>query len=185
MPNTIGVDQGLDGALCWLTGLLDTDPKYVLKMPTHKGQGGKKRPDVSAIKSWLNDRIREHGIPDLVVVERSQAMTHRSGKGQKGKERHGQGVTSAHTTGLNAGIVIGVFDFLGYPGEEPTPQQWKKSVLSGYKEKDKKAMIEVCKQRFPSLSLLSSERAKNPHDGIADAVGLALYGQFRLGNVPT
>lgn len=183
MPSSLGIDQGLSGGLCWLTGLLDTDVKYTMAMPTRKAVGSGKRPDTKRIKEWLNQLIHAHGLPSLVVIERTQAMGNRKdGGGQSGGK---QSPKHTMTQGFNAGIVVGIFELLDLPIEEPTPQMWKQSVLKGFGEKDKKAMFAVCQQRFPSLDLRSSPKAKNPHDGIADAVGLALFGQYRLGNVPT
>lgn len=183
MAVSLGIDQGLSGGLCWLNGLTDTDYKSVIKMPTRKNVTN--RPDIQAVKTWLNQHVREYGIPSLVVVERSQAMTRPGEEGQDGGGSKGrQSARSLHTQGFNGGMLVGVFEFMGWPIEEPTPQQWKKSVLAGFKNKDKNAMIEVCRRRFPSLSLKSGPRARKDHDGMADAVGLALFGQYRIGNVP-
>lgn len=183
MAVSLGVDQGLSGGLCLLTGLTDADFRSVIPMPTRKAVGGGKRPDVQKIKAWLNPLVRQFGMPGLVVIERTQAMGNRQeGGGQAGGKQSPKHVM---TQGTNAGIVIGVFEMLNWSIEEPTPQMWKKSVLAGFGEKDKSAMIAVCKQRFPTLQLRSSARATKDHDGMADAVGLALFGQYRLGNVPT
>lgn len=177
MAVTLGVDQGLSGGLCWLTGLTDNDFKSVISMPTRKAAVKGNRPDLHKIREWLNPLVREWGSPALVLCERSQAM-------QKADGKTG-GPAQVHTQGFNAGMIFSMFDVFRWPIEEPTPQQWKKAVLSGVSKKDKAAMIAACQQRFPSLSLLASSQSKKPHDGIADAVGLALYGQYRIGNVPT
>lgn len=179
MPSVIGVDQGLSGALCWMTGLSDEDYKDILVMP-HKKHRNTKLPDLSKIKEWLGRHVIEYGIPSMVVIERSQPMAKAPGK--DGKKRTG-GVTQVHTQGFNAGVIYGYFDLLNWPIDDPTPQSWKATSLKGYKKKDKAAMIEVCQKRFPSLSLLCGPRAKKPHDGMADSVGLALYGFHLLGNV--
>lgn len=182
MASTLGVDLGLSGGLAWLTGLLDTDPRYVIPMPKRKAVGSN-RPDTRVVKAWVNTCVREHGPPGLVVIERTQTMG--SGKDAGGQSRGKQGARQLHTQGFNGGIIVGIFELLGYPIEEPTPQAWKKSVLTGFKDKDKAAMIAVCQQRFPTLILRSGSQAKKDHDGMADAVGLAMFGQYRIGNVPT
>lgn len=178
---TVGIDQGLRGALCWMTGLGDSDAKSVLVMPTCKGSSRKRRPDVSKIRDWLNQCIRRDGRPELVVIERTQAMYSKAGGGGRSGGR--QPPSSVLTQGFNAGIIVGVFALLGLPSDEPTPQQWKSVILKGYGVKDKSAMVSLCKQRFPSLSLLASKQCSKPHDGIADAVGLAMYGQYLVGNM--
>lgn len=184
MPATLGVDNGVSGGLCWLSGLTETDFKSVIAMPTRK-VGKSDRPDVQAIKVWLNDLIREHGRPAMVILEKSQTMRQSGGKdGATGNERKQQGSVQAHTQGFNAGILMGLFEFMGLPIEEPMPQTWKAAVLKGFGEKDKAAMIAVVHQRFPSLDLKGGPKSKKPHDGKADAVGLALFGQYRIGNVP-
>lgn len=184
MPSTLGIDNGLSGGLCWLTGLLDTDFKSVIPMPV-RSAGKSNRPDIQVIKTWLNDLIRQHGRPALVVIEKSQTMRQVGGKdGATGGERKQQGSVQAHTQGFNAGMLMGLFEFLNMPIEEPMPQTWKAAVLKGYGTKDKDAMIAVCRQRFPSLCLTVGPKSKKPHDGIADAAGLALFGQYRIGNVP-
>ena len=183
MTATIGIDNGVSGGLAWLNGLLDTDPRSVIPMPIRQ-VGKSSRPDVKVIKAWLNENIRTYGRPGLVVIEKSQTMRETPGKG-KGGEKKQQGSVQAHTQGLNAGVLLGIFEFLDLPIEEPPPQSWKAAVLKGFGEKNKEAMIAVCRQRFPSLSLLTGPKSKKPHDGMADAMGLALFAQFRIGNVLT
>jgi len=182
MPHSIGVDQGLSGGLCWLTGLLPTDPQHVITMPTRKAVGSN-RPDTRKLKDWVGNLIREYGMPDIVVIERTQAMgSRKEGGGQSGGQ---QSPKSLVTQGFNAGIIVCLFEFMDLPIEEPAPQTWKAAVLKGFGKKDKDAMITVCRQRFPQLALRSGPQAKKDHDGMADAVGLALFGQYRVGNVPT
>jgi len=177
MPWTLGVDQGLSGGLCALGGLTNDSWKRLLTMPVRKAVGSN-RPDTAKLKDWLCDLIVQYGIPSLVVVEKSQPM------GEGGRSRGRQSPRALHTQGFNAGVVVGLFEVLGFSIEEPTPQRWKAAVLAGFGDKDKAAMFAVCRQRFPTLDLRSGPRAKNLHDGLADAVGLALYGQYRIGAVP-
>lgn len=190
---TLGIDPGLKGGLCFLTGCLDTDYKSAIAMPVRQ-VGKHSRPDLKAIKGWFNQQVRVYGFPALVVIERLQAMN-RFGKDRKRKvicvgckrvnwiEGSGQGVTSAHTSGLNGGILLGFLETLGLPIEEPTSKQWKSLILAGYEDKNKEAAIAICRQRFPSLSLKANSRCRVDHDGIADAVCLSLYGQFRIGTI--
>lgn len=187
MADTLGIDVGLSGGFAWLGGLTDSDFKAVLKMPLKPAPGKGNRPDLDVIKDWLFTLIQTRGYPSLVVMEKSQTMRGFSadaGDG-KGKVEKKQGAVQAHTQGFNAGMLLGMLLTIRLVPEEPSPQTWKAAVLKGYKTKDKAAMINVCKTRYPSIDLSKGPKSEKDHDGVADAVGLALFGQFRIGNVPT
>ena len=75
------------------------------------------------------------------------------------------------------GELRGFIKTIGLPLVEPTPMKWKKIVLDGFDWKGKKEIIfDYCYKKYPNISLLSSPRCKKPHDGMADAIGLADYG---------
>lgn len=183
MADTLGIDPGLSGGFAWLGGLTDSDYRAILKMPTKPAPGKGNRPDLDAIKRWLFENIRQRGMPALTVMEKSQTMREFDAGDGKGKKK--QGAVQAHTQGFNAGMLLGLLLTVNITPEEPSPQTWKAAVLKGYKSKDKAAMINVCKTRYPSIDLSKGPKSEKEHDGIADAVGLALFGQFRVGNVPT
>ncbi len=88
----------------------------------------------------------------------------------------GQGVVSMFSFGRSFGSVLGVLAGLGVPVELVTPQRWKGVVLDG-SAKDKDAAIAWCRRVHPGVNLLPSERARVPHDGIADALCIAEYGR--------
>ena len=100
---------------------------------------------------------------DLVVLE-------------KVASRPGQGVASMFKFGMVYGIIQGICLGGAIPYELVTPQHWKKVVLAGT-TKDKDAAIAYCTRRFPHVSLLATERSRNPHDGMADALCLMEFGR--------
>ncbi len=88
----------------------------------------------------------------------------------------GQGVASCFSFGRSFGSVLGVLAGIGVPVELVTPQAWKKLILPGTL-KDKDAAIAWCRRVHPGVSLIPNERARVPHDGIADALCIAEYGR--------
>ncbi len=95
----------------------------------------------------------------FAVVERVSAMP-------------GQGVTSMFSFGMNYGFIQGLLTANRIPFEIVMPQKWKKEfgVTS-----DKNTSIAVAQRLFPEVSLMRTEKCKKPHDGIAEALLLALF----------
>lgn len=168
----IGIDVGFSGALAAVS---KTDVVSLFPMPVMMGMGSN-RVDVRAIKEWLCPIWRDHGIA-LVVIEHAKVMN----KARGGKEIK-QGVTGMFNFGMGFGKLLGMFEVLGLKMEEVKPEDWKKVVLRGFKDKNKDAAISLCQQRFPQTRL-TLPKGKKPQDGWADAICLALYGQTRIGNL--
>lgn len=94
----------------------------------------------------------------------------------------GQGVCSMFTFGKGYGEIRGMLKAAGIPIIEPTPQAWKKKVLAGMDHKgNKAASCEYVMRAHPNVSLTPG-KTKKPHDGIADAVCLAVYGAGEAGH---
>ncbi len=147
MTLIIGVDPGKSGG--W--AILTPEGARVGVMPL-----AGKDPDLGALAaSWRG--------ASYAVVEKVGAMP-------------GQGVVSMFSFGRSFGSVLGVLAGLGIPCELVTPQRWKGLVLDG-SAKDKDAAIAWCRRVHPRVSLLPNERARVPHDGIADALCIAEYGR--------
>lgn len=90
----------------------------------------------------------------------------------------GQGVTSMFNFGKDAGFIEGVLESFGIPYQLVPPATWKKEFSLIHK--DKKDSIQVCKQLFPGINLLPTERCKKESDGIAESALIALYARRRF-----
>ena len=115
--------------------------------------------DTQAYKSALS------GLPgpSVAVLEHVNAMP-------------GQGVTSMFTFGEGFGYLKGLLEAYGIPYELVRPQKWKKAFgISG-----KNQSVEVCKRLFPDVNLKKTERCKKDHDGMAEAILMALYAKRRF-----
>lgn len=109
----------------------------------------------------LADLLRDWA-PETVIVEKVHSMPK-------------QGVASTFKFGTGFGRILGVLEALGAPYRLVTPQEWKKTVLTGT-AKDKDAAIAFASRAFPHISLTPGQKRK-PHDGMADALCLAEYGR--------
>lgn len=159
-----GADPGLDGAIaCWAA---DPDVITVFIMPTLKVGGSKRELDASAVYRKLDMYRKLVGCPlqDIIFVL------------EKVSARPGQGVTSMFNFGQTYGGVKAVVRAMDIPLILVTPQAWKKVVLAGAK-KDKNAAVRYAKDRYPSCSLLPTERCTKDHEGMAEALCIMDYGR--------
>lgn len=84
----------------------------------------------------------------------------------------GQGVVSMFNFGKSYGYIIGVLEANGISYQLVSPQKWKKHFSLS---KDKDASVKTCKNLYPHVSLLPTERCKKENDGMAEALLIALY----------
>jgi hypothetical protein len=99
----------------------------------------------------------------LVLIERQHAMPK-------------QGGTSCLTIGVGFGLWRGICAGLGLPREIVSAPTWQKEMFRGVPGSDKKDQAaRLAQMRVPSLDLFPGRRRK-PHDGLADACCIALYG---------
>lgn len=162
-----GFDPGLDGGIA----LVGRDGVIVEPMPTlelKKGKSTKRYMDVQALIRWLKAHRSE--IRSAVLEQPGY--------------RPGQSTQSGATVGRNFGIIEGVLAALGIPYEIVTPQAWMKDMHQGIaKDMDSKSRSLLAVSRlFPGMDLRRSERCKNPHDGMAEALLLAEWQRRRHGN---
>lgn len=164
----VGIDPGKRGALVWLD---DDGASGTLLMPL-RGRGDKEV-DGEALARWLL------GVePDLVVLERLGA---RNLFNQQGKAVRKAGNEFRLATGY--GVVTGAVQAMGLPLLRPPPMLWKPAVL-GRRGADKQAAIGFCADEYPGVDL-NPGRLRVPHDGIADALCLAVYGLTKGRNYKT
>lgn len=90
----------------------------------------------------------------------------------------GQGVTSMFNFGKGAGFIEGVLEMAQVPYQLVPPVIWKKTF--SLLHKDKKASIEVCKQLFPGVNLLPTERCRKESDGLAESLLLACFARRKF-----
>lgn len=150
----LGIDVGAKGAL----SAIDENNKVLFAVPMSRENL------VNYIKKVHFDIIeRNDGV--IACVEKVGAMP-------------GQGVTSMFSFGKSAGFIEGVLESFEIPYQLVPPQTWKKSF--SLLHKDKKASIEMCKQLFPGINLLPTERCRKESDGLAESTLMALYAKRKL-----
>jgi crossover junction endodeoxyribonuclease RuvC len=113
------------------------------------------------------EEVSRRGEVALVVLERQQA-------------RPIEGRTSCLTTGYGWGLWSGIVHALGLPLIEVSSARWTRHVFVGVQGEGKARSIAAVGARLPELALTWGRRRK-PHDGLADAGCLALYGLSQLG----
>jgi len=164
VKNTIfAIDPGLKGAIVYWNGDIDNHNKFIKSytMPAIKA-GKYNRIDGGGVCDILNKNTSAH-----VYIERAQAMP-------------GQGTTSMFNYGMGFGILLGVIQTLGMVYTLVPPQTWHKAILKGVPgDKPKERALFRCKQLFPDVNLLATERSKKPHDGLVDALLILEYGRSR------
>jgi crossover junction endodeoxyribonuclease RuvC len=163
----LGVDPGLDGAVAWLSQVLDGSLALgAAVMPTKVGPNGRRQVDARALADFVTTLPGAGSGPDLVVFEQVHS-------------KPTDGSASAFSFGKSTGKALAVFEMLVWPLEEVTPPAWKKAILAGT-DHSKEAAIGWAQSRFPGVSLLATPRCKKPHDGLAEALCLAEYARRRL-----
>jgi hypothetical protein len=158
----LGVDPGKSGFLCLLS---DGEPQFWPTPTILIGKGGKREYDVAAMRATL-----VAWEPDLVVIERQQAMP---------TDLHGrkQGTASSFATGYGYGLWVGLVSGLGLPMIAPHPRTWQARLHRDIPGDSTKARSIIAAGRlFPTVDLRATERCRVPHDGKADALLLAYYG---------
>ena len=122
----------------------------------------------SCMALWLYDMSEAYKVI-LVVVEHQAA-------------RPLEGRSSVFTTGYGFGLWVGMLAALRFRYLVAKPAVWTREIFgSKPKTAERKARaITTVSAQVPTLSLTWG-RKKKPHDGLADAACLALYG---LGKLP-
>jgi hypothetical protein len=155
---TIGIDLGLNGAIC----ILRNDESTWYPIPVVG-----KHIDWDKLKTILEEY---HGVCFV------------------GFEKLGQIFQSSKATAMSMGRqsegMIVMCKCLGLPYREIPPKEWQgemfkgidKIIKKGGKGVDTKAMaLEKIKQIYPNLKLTFGDRATKAHDGLVDATLIALF----------
>lgn len=150
----VGVDPGAKGGV----SAIDENNEILFAVPMSRENLVDKMKQVDAWRTEWN-------CGAIACVEKVGAMP-------------GQGVTSMFSFGKSAGFIEGVLESFEIPYQLVPPQTWKKSF--SLLHKDKKASIETCKQLFPGVNLLPTERCRKESDGISEAILMSLYAKRKL-----
>lgn len=151
MPNSIGIDPGLTGALALMLG---DELMEVQDMPTMIRSQKHLQVNAAELAKILNSWRQVENV--VACLELVQAMP-------------GQGVTSMFGFGVSFGIVQGVLGALQIPIMLVTPQSWKKRA--GLIGKDKDAARTLAQQLYPAAPL-----GRKLDIGRADAILIARFG---------
>lgn len=156
--NILGIDPGKDGAAVLLRD--GSHVHAVLASELLCGQSWEA--SHSEVTRWFRLVYTTWGL-DLVVLERLGG-------------RPGEGATSARTMGVGWGLWLGAASALGVPVIVPTPQRWQREILADLPGDTKARAVAWCRAHLPGLDLTPGRR-RVPHDGLADAACLAVYGR--------
>jgi crossover junction endodeoxyribonuclease RuvC len=156
--NILGIDPGKNGAAVLLRD--GSHVHAVLSSELLCGQSWEA--SHSEVTRWFRLLHSTWGL-DLVVLERLGG-------------RPGEGATSARTMGIGWGLWLGAASALGVPVIVPTPQRWQREILADLAGDTKSRSVAWCRAHLPGLDLTPGRR-RVPHDGLADAACLAVYGR--------
>jgi crossover junction endodeoxyribonuclease RuvC len=150
----VGVDPGINGGIAFFENTLLVS---VVCTPIIKNEKKK-----NTLDNYRIGKMIQNFAPDYVYIEKVGAMP-------------GQGVTSMFNFGFVTGCIYGICGGLGIPIREVRPQEWKKTILKE-NDHDKDAAVAFCLENFADIDLKRTKRCKKDHDGMAEAVCIALYG---------
>jgi hypothetical protein len=150
----IGIDPGLSGGIAMLRDEGQWTPT-VTPMPVSGGE-------IDA-RAAVEDLALLSDVDRMIVVVES---VHSMPK---------QGVASTFKFGKGYGKILGALEVLQIRTELVTPQAWKAVVLAGT-TKDKDAAVAWCRRAYPTVNLILP-KCRTPHDGMADALCIAEWGQ--------
>lgn len=145
----LGVDPGMTGAIALL---VDGRLEAVVDMPTLDGE----------VSGRLLAAHVESAEPDLIVIERVQAMPK-------------NGSIGSFKLGMNYGVVLGVVESLSHPLVKIRPVEWKR--INGLLRQPKDASRRLAIELWPHLAH-KFERVKD--DGRAEAALIARAHSSRI-----
>jgi hypothetical protein len=109
--------------------------------------------------------------PDLVVLEKQQAM--------QGPEGRKQGVATTGQIMYGYGLWLGLVAGLGFRMVVIHPRSWQAKLLRDIQGESTKARSIIAAGRlFPTVDLRATERCRVAHNGKSDSLLLAYYGSL-------
>ena len=169
----LGIDPGKDGALVLLRRsgggvcVLGTELTDRLLVPCEvKRKGGK----VGKRRDYLPGSMLAY------IREQRETWGEFSAVLETASIRPGEGGVGALTTGIGWGLWRMALQACDVSTVTPAASSWTSAILRDAPGADSKARaIHVASARVPGLRLIP-ERCRVPHNGLADAACLALYG---------
>lgn len=154
----LACDPGKDGAIAVLDGR-----KVLASAFTRDLIGKRDWKEVGPVlAAWIRSAHAEHRI-GVAVLELYAG-------------RAGEGGGSLLTIGVGWGTVYGILSGLEIPVLTPTSSSWTREMFKGVAGDGKERSVNLCRSVLPDVDL-SPGRKRKPHDGLADACCLALWGQ--------
>lgn len=173
----LGIDPGKSGGLV----MIERTPLHVLE--------ARRMEDLLyRVKRGRTDYLRRDILellvawnPDVIVLERQQPMVR---KGVK------EGMTASFATGFGFGVLAMACTAFNYIRGETNadryaelidvqPATWTRTMFRGVRGEGKHRAVIVAMERLPNLELRPGN-CRKPHQGLADAACLALYGRTAL-----
>lgn len=162
----IGIDGGLDGGLCAMTG-----PSSLIAVPMPTVKLGKGREiDVIALRDFLMDHIGfQDSAPPTVILEAAS--------------KHSPGVLALCSTWHSYGSIKTVLNLFRYRYHVVEPRTWQRDfwtrpkMAQGAKFDTKAAALLAASRMWPEQAWTASARCSKAHDGMVDAALLAEYGR--------
>lgn len=179
IPVVLGLDPGLQGgfAILSLEGCcLEFGPLPIL--------GGKRRRiDIPSMALTLRHSARLGSRFHLAILEEPGNRPTRGTDPSADARGQTRGSVGTASFLREFGRLEGMLDTLGMPYQTVRPRAWQAAILgampSGIKPDQRRNVVKAesvawCRRRFPAVSLTPGRRTK-PHDGIADALGIAEF----------
>lgn len=153
----IGIDNGLNGAIVVIE---KNEIIEKVVMPTITSTKSKREYDIHEITEILTRHTDA-----TVILEKAHAMPK-------------LGTVQAFNFGKGFGIMIGLLSGLKIRYDIVHARRWQKEMFKDQNSKDTKQASAIVAQRlFPNESFISTEKSKKIHDGLTDALLLAVWGQ--------
>ena len=152
----VGIDNGLNGGIAVINRAQSVIGKWV--MPVIKSK--KTEYDVNRIVEILKEIKNRKNT--FVMLEKAHV-------------RPISGKRACFMNGFGYGIMQGILSSLNMSYEIVDPKVWQKNLFEGVTSDTKTASINFCKKKFPNIDLKATERTTKDHDGIADAICMAVY----------
>lgn len=153
----IGIDNGLNGGIA----IIDDKQEIINLKPMPIIKGIKTHYDIITISDLF--KTTSQFCKCYVMLEKSHV-------------RPISGKRASFMTGYGYGLMQGILTTLGISYEIVNPKEWQEEILKGMNTGDTKTdSIMFCKRKYPNVKLTPTERSTKPHDGMSDALCMAVY----------
>jgi hypothetical protein len=159
----LGLDSGLDGAFAWHYG-----GRILGQLATRQFLDSERRLDFASIREWV--QLMGAKLPDA-----PRAAFLEEPFAPKGRERGVMG------SWRRFGQLEALLWTLEYEVIGVQSRRWQSAL--GIKGDTKAASLAYVREHFPDINLIPP-RAKKPHDGLADAVCIAVWGSRQIKETP-